>query len=154
MSDLAFEFHLVTPERRLVSERVRKITCVTELGQVTVLPHHAPLVATLVPGEVHVVPETGQPRFVHVAGGFLQIRPGGSVTILADAAEHHEELDEARALAAKERAEKLLAEQRMSEEEYATVAASLERSLSRLNTIKRRRHRAGGPITSEGVLNE
>lgn len=147
-----FEFQLVTPERQLVKEQLLSLSCPTTLGEITVLAGHAPLVATLVPGELKAKGNGGA-HYLHVAGGFIEVRPSGEVVVLADAAEHHYEIDEERAEAARQRAKQRLSEQTLSDEEYATVAAELERSLSALKVARKHAHRRA-PLTSEGVFNE
>lgn len=135
-------FKLVTPEKILLEKELASLSCPTTMGQITILPNHAPLIATLVAGEL--VAKTGSEEFsVHVAGGFVEVHPGGNVSVLADAAEHDFEISEQRAEEAKKRAEEALKRQsQMSEEEYAKVAASLERSLARLKIVRRHRARA------------
>jgi len=136
----AISFKLVTPERTVLSRELKSLSCPTELGQITILPGHIPLVANLVPGELHARGEKDD-FYIYVSGGFVEVKPASEVVVLADAAEHHYEIDEQRAEEAKKRAEKTLSAEKLSEEEYAKVAAALERSLSRLRiTRKRGRH--------------
>jgi len=146
-------FHLVTPERTLLNEELLSLSCPTEMGQITVLPGHVPLVANLVPGELITKTEKGE-NHIHVAGGFIQINPKSQVIVLADAAEHDFEIDIKGAEEAVQRAKEALKETRTSSEEYAKVAASLERSLTKLNVARRHAHRHGTPLTSEGVFKE
>lgn len=143
---------LVTPERIVLSDDVASLSCPTTLGQITILPHHAPLVATLTPGEL-VAKKENDEYYINVSGGFVQVQDNGTVAILADAAEHHNEINLQRAEEARKRAEAALKEVRGSEEEYARVAASLERSLSRINVARKRSQRKT-PITSEGNFSE
>ena len=75
----------------------------------TILPNHIPLVANLVSGEMKVVKD-GQENFFVIHGGFLEVRPKNEVVILADAAEHVEEIDVKRAEEAREKARKLMEE--------------------------------------------
>lgn len=145
-------FQLVTPEHTVLTKELVSLSCPTTLGQITILPNHAPLIATLVPGELHVKTEKDE-FFLHVAGGFVEVRPQSEVIILADAAEHFQEIDEERAKEAKNRAEKALKEIKISDEEYAAVSASLERSLQRINIKRKHAHRKA-PITGEGVFSE
>lgn len=146
------KFKLVTPERVLLEEEVESLSCPTSLGQITILPHHIPLVATLVPGEISGRKE-GEEYFIAVSGGFVEVRQNNEIVVLADAAEHHYEIDVERAEQARQRAQKSMAESVASDEEYAKVAASLERSLARLNIARKRAHRKG-PITGEGIFTE
>jgi F-type H+-transporting ATPase subunit epsilon len=111
MAGLAVQ--LVTPEREVLRETVDRLTCPTSDGQITILPGHAPLVATLVSGELVAHDEHGEHN-IHVAGGFVEVRPDGGVIILADAAEHFYEIDLARAEEAKAQAEATLREETRS----------------------------------------
>jgi F-type H+-transporting ATPase subunit epsilon len=148
------KFQLVTPEKTLLNEEMDSLSVPTEMGQITLLPGHIPLVANLVAGELIARSKAGE-NFIHVAGGFLEVRPGNEVVILADAAEHHYEIDVKLAEAAKAQAEETMKQRgNLSDEEYARVAVSLERSLSRLNIARKHAHRRKGPVTSEGVLEE
>jgi F-type H+-transporting ATPase subunit epsilon len=146
-------FQLVTPERTVLSKELESLSCPTSLGQITILPNHLPLVANLVPGEL-VALSSGQKEYINVTGGFVEVKKNNQITVLADAAEHAFEIDEERAKAAVQRAQKAIAEQKMSAEEYAKVATSLERSLSRLNIVRKHSHRRTAPITGEGVFKE
>ena len=83
----------------------------------------------------------------------MQVDKDNQVVVLADAAEHHYEIDQERAQEAKTRAQDALKQTQMSGEEYAKVAASLERSLARLNIARKRAHRKT-PISGEGVFKE
>src|SRR3989344_887707 len=109
---------LVTPEKVIFEEDFESITLDTSTGQVTILPNHAPLVSQLVPGEL-MARKKGEERYFHLSGGFLTVEPDSKVVILADAAEHIFEIDEARAKVAMERARKALSEERLSAEEIA-----------------------------------
>ncbi len=143
-------FKLVTPERTVLDQELVSLTCLTTLGQITILPHHIPLVATLIPGELHA--KTADKEFyIFVGGGFVQVNPNSEVTVLADSAEHHHEINEQRAKEAMQRAQTALADQKLSDEEYAKVTAALERSLARINVARKRSHRKN-PISSEGVF--
>jgi F-type H+-transporting ATPase subunit epsilon len=149
----SINFQLVTPEKTVLSEQLASLTCPTNMGYITILPGHVPLVATLTPGELHAKTKDGQDSYIYVSGGFVQINSGSKVIVLADQAEHHYEIDEQKAEEAKVQAQKDLAERKMSSEEYATVSAALERSLAQLD-IKRRHTHHKVPITGEGVLEE
>ena len=132
-------FKIATPERVVYESEVDSVSCPTEMGEVTILPNHIPLVANLRAGELRV-----DGKNIFVAGGFLEVRPGNEVVILADAAEHEEEIDLARAEEARERARKAMSEQTLSEEEYAATAAALEKSLARIQFAKKRKYRDVG----------
>lgn len=144
---------LITPERTVVSEEVRSLSCPTTEGQITILPGHTPLVATLESGEL-IARNGGDDHYIHVAGGFLEIRRDNEIVILADAAEHHFEIDIARAEEAKKQAQEVLDKQHLANEEYATAAWLLRKNLSRLNIARKHSHRRTRGITSEGVFKQ
>lgn len=134
---------LVTPERTVLTEEVTSLVCPTTDGQITILPGHAPLIATLKSGEL-VVKNDNEDHNIHVAGGFVQVQNNknkSTIIVLADAAEHHYEIDIERAEEAKQQAEKTLQEQTLSDEEYAMTAASLQKNLSRLHIARKHAHR-------------
>lgn len=144
---------LITPERTILDEEVVSLTCATETGEITILPNHTPLVATLTSGEL-VAKNGTEPHYVHVAGGFIEVRPNNEIIILADGAEHFYEIDVVRAEEAKKQAEEIMKSQAMANEEYATAAWVLRKSLSRINIARKHSHRRKAGITSEGVLEE
>lgn len=127
---------LVTPQRVLVDEVVSKVSLPTSMGEITVLSGHAPLVSDIHSGEM-VFEKDGVLKSVHVAGGVVEITSGNEVVMLADEAEHPEELDIAKIEEAKLRAEKAVSESSRSDEEYAIAAVNLERSLSRLRFVRK-----------------
>lgn len=139
-------FQIATPERVVFdAPEVESITLPTKMGEITVLPDHLPLVASLVPGEVRVK-ISGQDVLMAVSGGFIEVKPG-KVVVLADTAERAEEIDEARANEARERAHQLMQQERVAEEtDYAALAAKLEKELARLKVVrKHREHGHFGP---------
>ena len=145
-------FQLVTPQRTVLNQELDSLSCPTSLGEITILPGHVPLVANLVSGEL-VGRANGEEMFINVSGGFVEIRANNQVVILADAAEHHYEIDEQRAQAAIERAKNAMRQHKLSEAEYAKVAAALERGLSRVN-VARKHARRKGPLTSQNLFSE
>jgi len=129
---------IVTAERVVYSEDVNVVVAPGIEGQLGILPHHAPLMTTLLPGELRV--KKGEEEFsLAISGGFLEVRPD-RVIVLADAAERAGEIDVARAEEAKRRAQERLTH--LAPDVDATRAeAALRRSLARLKVAERRRHR-------------
>lgn len=148
------EVTIASPERKLFSGSSVQLSCWTPQGQITVLPHHAPLVSVLAVGEIVLKDTDGGFRYFQIDGGFIEITLGGKVTVLADAAAHVAELDEKAALEAKARAAAKLYESNLSDEEYVKAFSSLERSISRLNIIRKHAHRRKSPITGQGVIEQ
>ena|SRR3989344_458215 len=137
---MKLQFKLITPERVLYESEINSVSCPTQMGEITILPGHIPLVANLSHGEMRVV-SGAETRFFTALGGVIEVRPGNEIVVLADAAERSEEIDEKRAEEARQRARKVMAEQTLSDEEYASTAAALEKSLARLKVARRRKIR-------------
>jgi len=133
---------IVTAERVVFSEDVDVVVAPGVEGQLGILPHHAPLMTMLMPGEL-LVRKGGEEFFLAISGGFLEVRPD-RIIILADAAERVEEIDVARAEEAKRRAEELL-KTRPPEVDEGRAEAALRRSLARLKVVERRRRRSKSP---------
>jgi len=131
-----FKFTITTPEKTLVSEEVEQVSLPTEMGEITILPHHIPLVSLLKSGEMRIV-KSGKEELYAVAGGFIEVL-GNHVTVLADSAEHADEIDEARAEEARKRAEEVMAKEVESERMFA-AQLKLEKHLARLRVVRKRR---------------
>ena len=122
------------------------------MGEITILPGHVPLVATLKSGELKAK-AGNEEHFIYVAGGFVEVKPDSKVIVLADAAEHHYEINVKAAEEAKARAEAAMKDQKLSGQEFAQVAAALEKSLARLNIARKHSHRRN-PLSGQGTLSE
>ena len=119
-------------------------------GEMGILPHHAPLLTTLKYGVIKVRSGKAEQVF-SVAGGVAEVQPD-LVTVLADAAENVEEIDVARAEAARRRAEEILAQGLPPDSDaYLNMEAALRRSNLRLDVAKRYRH---GPARSPRLTDE
>lgn len=130
---------VVTGEREvLVENDVDMVVAPGIEGQLGILPQHAALVTTLVPGELRIV-KGGSEEHLAVSGGFLQVGPD-RVMVLADTAERSEEIDVARAEEARRRAEADLANPRPAADP-AILQAAMRRSTVRLR-VAQRRHRS------------
>ncbi len=132
---------VVTAERVVFSDEADVIVAPGIEGQLGILPHHAPLMTMLKPGEL-LVRKDGEEFSLVITGGFLEVRPD-RVIVLADAAERVEEIDVARAEEARRRAQERLME-RIPEVEAARAQAALLRALARIEVVQRRRRRRPG----------
>ena len=146
-------FELVTPERLVLREEIDQATIPTQDGEITVLKHHAALVANLAAGVLHLTRGTEE-EDVAVAGGVVQISEGGRIRILAETAERGHELDAVEAIeAARQRAEAVMNETvRTDDVAFAMASAALERETARLKTAQRYRshgRRLSAPETIE-----
>ncbi len=132
-NSLKLEF--VTPERSIAHEEVDEVGLPGEDGYFGVLPGHAPLLAALRTGEMWYRRGTER-KYAFIAGGFAEVLPD-TVSILAQVAERAEDIDEARAEAAKRRAEDLLAQTRtVSDFDAERARIALLRALTRLNVTR------------------
>lgn len=135
---MPLQFQITTPTRNLVKDEVDSVTIPTQMGEITVLPNHLPLVAILAPGEL-VVRKSGGESYYAVSSGYIEVLPGNILKILADTAERAEELDAQKIEEARERARKVMEEKiHVDDVAYAGAAAALERELARLKVIRRR----------------
>ncbi len=131
------KLEIVTPDSIAYSEEVDMVTLPGVEGQMGVYPQHVPLMTQMVPGEI-IVRKEGQEYFLAVGEGLIEVA-GDQVNILTDMAIASEKIDEAAVEEARRRAEARLQE-KLSDEEVASVNASLARSLAQLH-VKRRQHR-------------
>lgn len=142
MADMRLE--IVTAERVVYSDDISILVAPGIDGELGILPSHAPLLTVLQPGEIRVVKD-GEDSFIVVSGGFLEVL-GNKVTILADTAEHAEEIDEERAQAALQRAQERI-EAAPGDIDLARALASIRHSQARIKVSTRRRRRRDTPIT-------
>ena len=131
------KLEIVTPEAKTYSEDVDMVTLPGVEGEMGIFPMHVPLMTQIVPGEI-AVRKGGQDFFLAVGEGFVEIT-GESVSILTDMAIKANDIDEAKAEEARKRAESRLQE-KLSDEEAASVQAALAHSLAQLQ-VKRRQRR-------------
>jgi F-type H+-transporting ATPase subunit epsilon len=131
---------VITPERKVYEDDVDMVIAPGSEGYLGILPHHAPLLTALGPGEFRVK-KGGVEEVLAVFGGFMDVRPD-RVIVLTDAAEPADEIDTARAQAARARAQEALAQAAtLSAADEARARAELQRALVRLRVSERRRPR-------------
>ena len=123
----------------MYEDEIDQVSLTTKLGEITVLPHHIPLVSSLMPGEI-LIKKNGQVIPMAVSGGFVELA-NNEMVILADTAERAEEIDETKAEQARAKARQLLDKrQDQAEVDYTALAAKLEKELARLRVAKKYRH--------------
>jgi F-type H+-transporting ATPase subunit epsilon len=137
---------IITAERLVYADDVDIVVAPGVEGQLGILPRHTPLMTALQPGEI-MIRKNGEATYLAVTGGFMEVM-GNQVTILADACERSEEIDEARAQAAMESARSQLA-RRESDLELQRAVIAVRRAEARLNVARRRRGR-GRPEVPPG----
>lgn len=134
---MAITTHLdiVSAEKEIFSGTVEMVVATGELGEVGIVPGHAPLLTVLKPGEVRVTLPGGEQDVYYISGGMLEVQPF-YVTVLADAVERAESLDEAAALAAKARAEETIAN-KGADIDYSAASAELARAIAQIRAIQK-----------------
>ena len=136
---------IITAEQRVYDDEVEMIVAPGLEGQLGILPHHAPLMTALQPGEI-LIRKDGDETYLAVTGGFMEVI-GNKVTVLADACERSDEIDEARAQEAVQRAQEQLGNVG-TDMQLERAVASMRRAQVRLNVVRRRRSRSGLPSGS------
>jgi F-type H+-transporting ATPase subunit epsilon len=139
----AFRLEIVTAERSIFSDDVSAVIAWGVEGQLGILPHHAPLMTMLQPGDL-MIRKNKEEEFLAISGGFLEVRPD-KVIILADACERVDEIDVARAEEAKKRAQETMKAAPLTVD-AASAEAALRRSLARLKVAEKKRRKLPGPI--------
>jgi F-type H+-transporting ATPase subunit epsilon len=130
------KLEIVTPEAVTYSEEVEMVTLPASEGEMGIYPMHVPLMTQVIPGEI-IVRKNGHDHYLAVGEGFAEIT-GSRVAILTDMAIKAENIDEVKAEEARKRAEERLQE-RLTDEEVASVNASLLHSLAQLKVKRRNR---------------
>ena len=130
------KLEIVTPEGETYSEDVDMVTLPGVEGEMGIYPNHVPLMTQVVAGEI-VARRNGRDYFLAVGEGFVEIT-GERVAIMTDMAIKAENIDEAKAEEARQRAEARLGE-KLDDEETAMVSAALAHSLAQLK-VKRRHY--------------
>ena len=140
---MAMTMHLdiASTEARIFSGRVESLVATGTMGDMGILPGHAPLLTALIPGPVRLVTQEGEEQIFYVSGGYLEIQPG-VVNILADTAIRADDLDEVHAEAAKRDAEEAVLN-REAGFEYSRAATQLAEATARLRTIAQLRKKLG-----------
>jgi F-type H+-transporting ATPase subunit epsilon len=131
---------IVSAEAEIFSGTATMVFAPAEMGEVGIAPRHTPLLTRMKPGEIRVQSDDGEEKSFYVSGGMLEVQPH-IVTVLADTAIRADSLDEAQALEAKERAEKMLAD-KTADIDYAKAQAELAESIAQLSTIRKIREKA------------
>lgn len=135
MSSKQLQLKIVTPEKLILEETVDQVTIPTTEGEITILPEHIPLIASLASGEIVGV-SNGEPIPMAVVGGFVEVKNEGGntvVAVLADFAEHVASISEDEIAKAKARAEELKKQaENKGVVDFEHFEAELERALTRV----------------------
>jgi F-type H+-transporting ATPase subunit epsilon len=132
---------IVSAEGEIFSGEAKMVFAPASMGEIGIAPRHAPLLSLLKAGEVRVQTPDGQELFFFVGGGAIEVQPR-KITVLADTAARAKDLDEAAALAAKQRAEEALRDNQ-DKITQAEALAELARAAAQLKMIERLRKMRG-----------
>ena len=129
---------VVSAEASIFSGEAEFVVAPASAGEVGLYPNHAPMITTIKPGALRIKQANeAEETLIFISGGLLEVQPG-VITVLADTAVRGHDLDEAKAIAAKEAAEEAL-KNRTSDIDYATAQAELSEAVAQIQTIERLR---------------
>ena len=134
---MTMHLDVVSAEKELFSGTINAVFAPAQMGDVGIYPRHTPLVTGLRPGELKIEIDGQEDQYLYVSGGILEVQPH-VVTVLSDTAIRAEDLDEAKALEAKQRAEEALKDQK-GDFDAAKAQAELIRAAEQLRMIERMR---------------
>jgi F-type H+-transporting ATPase subunit epsilon len=132
---------IASTEARIFSGLVEMVVATGTMGDMGILPGHAPLLTALIPGPVRLVLQFGEEQIFYVSGGYLEVQPG-VVSILADTAIRADEMDEVVAEQARKEAESAILN-RDAAFEYSKAAAQLAESAAQIRAIQQLRKKMG-----------
>jgi F-type H+-transporting ATPase subunit epsilon len=132
---------VVSAEASIFSGLAEVVVVPGEMGELGIYPRHTALMTRIKPGAVRIkVPNQDHEELIYVSGGMLEIQPN-VVTVLADTAIRGADLDEARALSAKQSAEEAM-KNRSSDIDYAQAQSELAEAIAQLRAIQQLRKRS------------
>ncbi|WP_074012257.1 F0F1 ATP synthase subunit epsilon [Candidatus Sodalis sp. SoCistrobi] len=134
MAAKTYHLDVVSAEKQMFSGLVEKIQVTGSEGELGIFPGHAPLLTAIKPGMVRIVKEHGNEEYIYLSGGVLEVQPS-TVTVLADTAIRGEDLDEARAMESKRKAEEHINNSH-GDIDYAQASAELSKALAKLRVIE------------------
>lgn len=126
---------IVSAEEEIFSGQIEMLIATGTLGELGIVPGHTPLLTGVKPGPVRLILEGGEEEVFFASGGYLEVQPT-SITILADTALRADDLDEAAAVEAQQKAEQELSDQK-ADIDFARVAADLQEQAAMLRTIQK-----------------
>ncbi len=125
---------VVSAEENLFTGYIKSLQIMGSEGELGIMPGHAPLLSSLVPGMARIIKENGVEEILYISGGMLEVQPN-SITVLADVAKRAKDLDEKAAIAAKKCAEENIHLHQM-DVDYARIAIELSRAIAQLRVIQ------------------
>lgn len=148
----SIQVDIVSAEGAIFSGRASRVIAPATVGEVGILPAHAPLLTRLKPGEIRICPIEGEELLIYVSGGLIEVQPF-AITVLADTALRAEDIDAKAALRVAQQAEKVVreAEEALGEGmavvgliDYTKAKIELAKAVAQLKTLDDLRRRSGG----------
>ena len=137
------KFKIVTPEKVIYENEITQVSIPTTSGEITVLPHHIPLVSVLAAGELKIKDKDGE-HHIAVSGGFLEVKGNNEIIILADHAERAEEVDLQKAEEARARAEEQMKNiKNVQDVDFSKLQAVIDREVNKMRVAKKYRNIPG-----------
>ena len=130
---------IVSAEEEIYSGQVEMVIATGTIGELGIMPGHTPLLTGVKPGPVRLILEGGEEEIFFASGGYLEVQPA-AITILADTALRADDVDEAAAVAAQQKAEQELGDQN-ADLDFARVSADLQDQVAMLRTVRKFRER-------------
>ena len=131
---------IVSAENSIFSGRVEMVVATGTLGDLGIVPGHAPLITGLIPGPVRLVKDGGDEEVFYVSGGYLEVQ-SGVVTLLTDTALRADDVDEVAAVEAMEEAERAMRDSK-AELDYGAATAQLAEAAAQLRALRQLKNRA------------
>ncbi len=128
---------IVSAEQEIFSGQVQMVVATGSIGELGIFPGHTPLLTGVKPGPVRLKLESGEEEVFFASGGYLEVQPT-AITILADTALRADDMDEAAAQAAQQKAEQELADNK-SDIDFGRVQADIQETAAMLRTIRKYR---------------
>lgn len=130
-------FEIVTPERTVLAEKAKRVSLPTREGEISILPHHIPLISIIKSGVIEIENKKGEIEIMSVSGGFIEVLKD-KVVVLADTAERALEINEDRAEEARKRAEELKKELKTADvQRFTELNTVIAKELARSRAVRR-----------------
>ncbi len=136
---MQMNFKIVTPDGVIYEDAVDSVSLPTLNGEITVLPHHIPLISVIKIGEIRIVKDSNE-FGIAVSSGVLEVQESNELIVIADTAERAEHIDIERAEAARKRAEELMKQEVFEDDrQFAMMQAQMEKEMARIRVGKKYR---------------
>lgn len=134
MAAMTYHLVVVSAEKQMFDGLVQKIQVTGSEGELGIYPQHTPLLTAIKPGMIRITKQFGEEELIYLSGGILEVQPNG-VIVLADAAIRGKDLDEAKALESKHKAEEHIRKAH-GDVDYAQASAELAKAIAKLHVIE------------------